>query len=319
LAHHKKEKFMKSKISPFAIFLGLIFGCVALDSQPAIKKIQVPTGNVILSVRIAGDPSSGNVLIGINGGPGQSSAYMSSLDRLAGAEFAVVTYDQRGTGQSTEPSNGYGLTEYAADLEAVRQAVGAKKVHVFGHSWGGIIAMSYAAAYPTNVLSIILMGSGPPTREATQAGQAQLNERITILHEQGIIVRPQPGNTKNLIAAILPAYFSDSKFPIPDELKNTDFNATTYQETLAALGDWDLRIEAAGLTHPVLFLWGEDDPFGLPMAEATKNALSSADVEFAVLKGCGHYWHECANMFFSHVRAFLELPSDLSGRQRDPR
>ena len=306
---------MKFKISSFAVLLGLIFGCVALGSNPAIKEIKVPTENVTLFVRIAGDPSSGNVLISINGGPGQSSAYMSSLDRLAGEDFAVVIYDQRGTGQSTEPSNGYGLAEYAADLEAVRQAVGAKKVHIFGHSWGGIIAMRYAAAYPQNVRSIILMGSGPPTREATLAGQALLNERITILHEQGIIAQPQPGNMKDLIESILPAYFSDPKFPVPDELKNTDFNALTYQQTLAALGDWDLSVDAAGLTHSVLFLWGVDDPFGLPMAEATKNALSSAEVEFAVLQECGHYWHECDDTFFSHVRAFLKLPSDPSGRQ----
>jgi proline iminopeptidase len=306
---------MKFKISSFAVLLGLIFGCVALDSKPAIKEIKIRTENVTLFVRIAGDPSSGNVLIGINGGPGQSSAYISNLDRLAGAEFAVVTYDQRGTGQSTEPSNGYGLTEYAVDLETVRQAVGAKKVHIFGHSWGGIIAMRYAAAYPQNVRSIILMGSGPPTREAAQAGQILLNERITILQEQGIITQAQPRDIKSLIELILPAYFSDPKFPVPIELKNTDFNATTYQQTLAALGDWDLSVDAAELTHPVLFLWGEDDPFGLPMAEATKNALSSAEVEFAVLKGCGHYWHECADMFFSHVRTFLKLPSDPSGRQ----
>ncbi len=304
---------MKSKINSFAVLLVLIMGCSTLGSKPAIKEIQVPTENVTLYVRIAGNPSSGNVLIGINGGPGQSSAYMSSFDRLAGPEFAVVTYDQRGTGQSTEPSNGYGLTEYSADLEKIRQAVGTKKVHIFGHSWGGIIAMRYAADYPQNVQSIILMGSGPPTREAVQAGQAQLNERIATLHEQGIIVRPQPGNMKDLIEAILPAYFSDPEFQVPDELKNTDFNEVTYQQTLAELGDWDFSTDIAGLTHPVLFLWGEDDPFGLTMAEATKNVLSSAEVEFVLLEGCGHYWHECDETFFSRVRAFLKLPSDPIG------
>ncbi len=320
---------MKSKISVLSIFLGLIFGfavsgsaeCLSSTekSQPAIKKIKVSIGNVTLFVRTAGNPSSGSMLIGINGGPGQSSSYMRDLERLAGAEFAVVTYDQRGTGQSTKPPNGYGLTAYTADLEAVRQAVGVQKVHIFGHSWGGIIAMCYAAAYSQNVRSIILMGSGPPTRKATQAGQAGFNKRIARLQEQGIIARTQPENTKNLIEFILPAYFSDPRFPAPAELKNTDFNASTYQQTLAALGDWDLSMDVAKLTHPVLLLWGEDDPFGLPMAEATKNALSNAEVEFVVLKGCGHYWHECDDMFFSHIRAFLNLSSDPSKRQRTPR
>jgi proline iminopeptidase len=307
---------MKFKISIFTVFLVFVFGCAAPDSaggvrsaensQPSIKEIKVPSGNVTLFVRIAGDPSSGNVLIGINGGPGQSHSYMSSLETLAGPEFAVVTYDQRGTGQSTEPSDGYGLAAYAADNEAVRRAVGAKKVHIFGHSWGGIIALSYASTYPQNVRTIILMGGGPPTRKAAQAGQAQLNERIVSLQEQGVIPMTRPENSKDVIELILPAYFSDPKFLLPAELKNTDFNETAYEQTMAALGDWDLSAEAAELTHPVLFLWGEDDPFGLSMAEATKNALSSAEVDFVVLKGCGHYWHECSDPFFSHIRAFLD-------------
>lgn len=306
---------MKFKIFSFAVLSVLIFGCSTLISNPAIKEIQISAGNVTLFVRIAGDPSSGNVLIGINGGPGQSSAYMRSLDRLAGAEFAVVTFDQRGTGRSTAPSDGYGLTEYAADLEAVRQAVGAGKVHIFGHSWGGIIAVRYAADYPRNVRSIILMATGPPARKATLAGQALLNERIKILHEQGIIVWPQPRNEKDVIKAILPAYFSDPEFQVPAELKNTEFNAATHQNTLAELGDWDFSADLGRITHPVLFLWGEDDPFGLPMAEATKNALSNADMEFALLKACGHYWHECTDTFFARVRAFLHL-SPGSARKR---
>ena len=306
---------MKYKIFSLALLSVLIFGCSTLSSNPAIEEIQIPAGNVTLFVRIAGDPSSGNVLIGINGGPGQSSAYMRSLDRLAGAEFAVATFDQRGTGRSTAPSDGYGLTEYASDLEAVRQAVGARKVHIFGHSWGGIIAMRYAADHPRNVRSIILMASGPPARKATLGGQALLNERIRILHDQGKIVRPQPGNEKDVIKAILPAYFSDPEFPVPVELKNTEFNPLTYQKTLAELGDWDFSADLGRIIHPVLFLWGEDDPFGLPMAEATKNALSNADVEFAVLKACGHYWHECTDTFFSRIRAFLHLPSGSSGQR----
>jgi len=317
---------MSFKIKLFPIFLALIVGDSVLNSaervhaakntKPIIKEIKVSTDDVNLFVRTAGDLSSENVLLAINGGPGQSSRYMRDLERLAGAVFAIVTYDQRGTGQSTEPSNrGYGLDAYTADLEAVRKAVGAEKVHLLGHSWGGILAMQYAAAYPHNVRSIILVASGPPTREVVEAGQTLLNERIAVLQDQGVIPKTRPENAKNLIEFILPAYFSDPGFPVPAELKNTDFNAATYQQTMEALGDWDLSADAAKLTQPVLLLWGEDDPFGLSMAEATKKALSNAKVEFVVLKGCGHYWHECANMFFTRVRDFLKRPSSPSGQK----
>ena len=298
------------------IILGLqILGNTAEAHLPRVdayrvQEIKVPTKNVTLHARIVGNLNVGDVLIAVNGGPGQSSRYMTSLELLAGAKLAVVTYDQRGAGQSTEPSDGYGLLNYVADLEAVREVVGAEKIHILGHSWGGIVAMRYATVHPQRVRSIILTGSGPPSREAVQAGQTRLGQHIARLQEQGIIAQSLPMDTKHLLEAILPAYFTDPEFKIPEELKETAFNETAYQQTLATIGNWDFKEEVAKLTHPVLILWGENDPFGLPMAEATKNALSNARVKFVVLKGCGHYWQECPDEFFSHIRAFLKHSFD---------
>jgi len=305
------------------LFLGLfVAACLGQAQEPSalrlktknkalIAALEVPANGVTLHVRIVGNSKSGNVLIAINGGPGQSSRYMVSLEQLASAEFAVVTFDQRGTGRSTTPSDGYALLKYVADLEAVRKEVGAEKVHILGHSWGGIVAMRYATVHPQHVRSIILMGSGPPSRLAAQAGQASLGQRIGELQRQGIIATELPTNPAEILEAILPAYFSYSSFKIPDELKETPYNATVYQQTLSTLGNWDFTSEVDKLDHQVLMLWGEDDPFGLPTAEATKNAFSKAQVEFVILKGCGHYWHENPGEFFSRVRAFLKLPPSL--------
>jgi proline iminopeptidase len=283
----------------------------AQDNLKKLEKkneLEVLANGVTLHIKIAGNVKSGNVLIAINGGPGQSSRYMVSLEQLASPEFAVVTFDQRGTGRSTTPSDGYALLKYVADLEAVREAVGVEKVHILGHSWGGIVAMRYATVHPQHVRSIILMGSGPPSRMVAQAGQANLGQRIGELQRRGIIPVELSTNPAEVLEAILPAYFSDASFKIPDELKETPYNVTVYQQTLSTLGDWDFTSEVGKLDHRVLMLWGEDDPFGLPMAEATRNAFSKAQVEFVVLKGCGHFWHENPAEFFSRVRAFLKLP-----------
>ena len=58
----------------------------------------------------------------------------------------------------------------------------------------------------------------------------------------------------------------------------------------------------------MLLLWGEDDPFGLETAEATRNAFSAAPVEFVLIGECGHLWQECPDDFFSQVHAFLRRP-----------
>jgi len=299
---------MKFKILSLSALLIMLltqkaFGVV---NQPLSRELNVQVDDVALYVRIVGNLESRNVLIAINGGPGQSSHYMVSLEQLAGKDFTVVTYDQRGTGRSTTPSGSYTLLDHVVDIEAIRKAIGTEKVHIMGHSWGGIIAMFYATVHPQRVSSIMLMGSGPPSKKMSLPGQARLAQRIRELMQQGIIPKNLPPNISELLEAILPAYFSNPSYKIPDELKRTSIRANTNQMTLSAVGDWDFTAEVARLDHRVLILWGEDDPFGLPMAEATKSALSAAKVEFVLLKKCGHYWHECLNEFLLHVRAFLK-------------
>ena len=282
----------------------------AINTAYAVTEIRVPADGATLQVRIAGNPLSKNVLVAVNGGPGQDSRYMFGLERLAGPDFKMVTYDQRGTGRSTHISGGYGLLQQVADLEAIREAVKADQIYLFGHSWGGILSMRYTTVHPQKVRSLILMGSGPPAREASLEGQKNLGTRIRELQQKGIIAQAPPEDVSKMIPYILPAYFSDPLFPIPEDLQETGFNAQVNGETIAALGDWDFRRDIAELTHPVLFLWGEDDPFGMPMAEATRTALARASINFVVLEGCGHYWHESPADFFSEVRRFLRLPAE---------
>jgi pimeloyl-ACP methyl ester carboxylesterase len=269
--------------------------------------LEVAAADVTLHVNIAGEVDAKNVLIAIHGGPGMSSDYMHSLEQLAGPELAVITYDQRGTGHSTSPPDDaahYGLLKYVQDLEAVREAVGAERVHLFGHSWGGLVAMRYATLHPQQVRSIVLMGSGAPSMAAARAGQANRMQRIAALQQQGIM----PAQLSSL-QDILPAYFADPHFEMPDELENLYYNPAVEQLTWSALGDYDFTPDVAILEHPVLILWGEGDPFGLQMAEATVSALSNARVEFVTLETCGHFWHECPEPFFDHVRAFLDIDS----------
>jgi pimeloyl-ACP methyl ester carboxylesterase len=277
------------------------------DALPSIQELEIPAADAKLHVRMAGGPRSGNALVAVHGGPGMSSDYMTSLERLAGPDFAVVTYDQRGTGRSSSPAeiaSSYTLAKYVADLEAVRQAIGVDQIHLLGHSWGGVVAMSYAAAHPEHVRSLLLVSSGPPTAKAKDAGQERTRQRIITLQRQGVI--PE---TLSSLADLFPAYYSDPRFEPPQELRNPHFSPVPERLTWAALGNYDLTAEVSALEHRVLLLWGQDDPFGFPMAEATQRALSSAQVEFVVLEGCGHFWQECPEPFFTRLQTFLGLPA----------
>jgi pimeloyl-ACP methyl ester carboxylesterase len=150
------------------------------------------------------------------------------------------------------------------------------------------------------------MGSGPPDFDLSLPGQARLGQRIARLQGEGLIPAELSGSDRELIQAILPAYFSDPEFERPDELKHMSFNRSVSNQVLSEVGEWDFADDVRRLDHQILFIWGEDDPFGLPMAEATVNRLSSAEVDFVVLDGCGHYWHEQEAKCFSEIRRFLD-------------
>ncbi|HEV7552733.1 MAG TPA: alpha/beta hydrolase [Candidatus Angelobacter sp.] len=116
-------------------------------------------------------------IIAVNGGPGLSHAYMVQNDiwERVGKNRLVVLYDQRGTGASKRTPAGAsqsGLSQsmvsqtmdaQVADLDAVRQALGLTKFALLGDSYGGLVAMAYAAAHPEHVAKLILSDSPGPS------------------------------------------------------------------------------------------------------------------------------------------------------------
>lgn len=277
----------------------------------APREFQVLATDVSLHVRVAGNPDSGCVLIAINGGPGLTSNYMWDLERLAGPDCAVVTYDQRGLGKSTQPADAdsttsYTLQKYAEDVEAIRQAVGAERLHVMGHSWGGIVAMEYAILYPEHVASLIFFGGGPPTWKDIEIAKLSFYQRVERLIQSGVIP-PQSEWADDGSDPMLPANFSDPAFTFPEDSLGgpPEFSQVVSDLTYPNLVGMDLRAGLAAVQVPVLLLYGRDDPLGLPMAEATRDALVNAQVDFVVIDGCGHFWHECPDDFYPRVKEFL--------------
>jgi pimeloyl-ACP methyl ester carboxylesterase len=295
------------------IVILILTGCrEATPVPPATRELNAEGPDVVLAVRVAGNPEAGNTVIALHGGPGQSHHYMRDLEKLAGRAFSVVTYDQRGVGGSTAPPadpSYYELMDYVEDLETVRRAVGVDRVHLLGHSWGGTVAMRYITIYTEKVRSLILVGSGSPTWSGCVAGGTRFVQRVQALQKEGVLPDPLTLDTA------FRAYFSNPSFPIqhPDEdAAQTEFSGTVNQLTWAATKGFDFTAEVGRLEHRVLVLFGEDDPAGMPLAEETLAALRSADAEYVLLERCGHFWHECPEQFYPPVRAFLGIAEKLS-------
>jgi proline iminopeptidase len=150
------------------LFFAFFLLCSTLPAQTVPHATGVAhTEQVDLAYETFGAKGTALPIIAVNGGPGLSHAYMVQNDlwERVGRNRFVVLYDQRGTGRSKRMQNGasQSMDAQVADLDAVRQALGLNKVAVLGDSYGGLVAMAYAAAHPEHVAKLILSDSPGPS------------------------------------------------------------------------------------------------------------------------------------------------------------
>jgi pimeloyl-ACP methyl ester carboxylesterase/uncharacterized RmlC-like cupin family protein len=74
----------------------------------------------------------------------------------------VIAPDLRGAGASEKPTNGYDKKTLAQDIHALVQSLGFPTVRIVGHDIGLMVAYAYAAQYPQEVESIVLMDAFLP-------------------------------------------------------------------------------------------------------------------------------------------------------------
>lgn len=82
---------------------------------------------------------------------------MSTLCAAIAATFTLVLYDGRGMGLSERERHEYDLEGRIRDLEAVIGAIGGDRFALLGQTYGGFVAMAYAARHPERVTSLVLV------------------------------------------------------------------------------------------------------------------------------------------------------------------
>ena len=110
-------------------------------------------------VMIRGESLANPALILLHGGPGWSETWlMRYFNAPLEKSFTAVYWDQRGTGKSFHrsiPRSSMTVEQFISDLDelidGVRQRLGKTKVAIFGHSWGSVLGVLYAARFPEKV------------------------------------------------------------------------------------------------------------------------------------------------------------------------
>jgi proline iminopeptidase len=161
-----------SAIRTVRCLVGLIGALIPAlaGAAPAEKGATFQAPGATLYVEVLG-AGQGVPLLVVNGGPGFDHTYehvtvpgtTSAWETLA-KKRRVVFYDQRGNGRSgaVKPGQPCGLAEQIEDLEAVRSHLGADKIDLLGHSWGGFLVMAYAARHPEHIRHLVTVDSAAP-------------------------------------------------------------------------------------------------------------------------------------------------------------
>ena len=103
---------------------------------------------------------AGVPLLCLHGGPGMTHNYLEPLEDLADRR-RVIFYDQLGCGRSDRPvdTSLWTVDRFVEELAIVRDALGLDRLHLFGSSWGGMLAMRYALDRKPELASLVLCGS----------------------------------------------------------------------------------------------------------------------------------------------------------------
>lgn len=146
---------MKRFISAIAALL------LAVGVQAAtIEDRSASANGVQLHYLQAGAGSDTPVLL-LHGYTETSHMWRPLIDKLADRRV-VIAPDLRGAGGSAKPEGSYDKKTLAQDVHALVKSLGHRKVKVVGHDIGLMVAYAYAAQYPDEVESVVLMDAFLP-------------------------------------------------------------------------------------------------------------------------------------------------------------
>lgn len=112
-----------------------------------------------LTLRVREWPSEGPPVLLVHGLASNSRIWDDVAGTLAG-DHRVAALDQRGHGHSDRPTDGFTFDRVVADLAALVDQLGFERPTIVGHSWGGNVALAFAAAHPDRVHGLVLVDGG---------------------------------------------------------------------------------------------------------------------------------------------------------------
>jgi proline iminopeptidase len=290
------------RLLPLALVLALPLSAATFQSDDGVK----------LQYEIVG---KGEHVVLLSGGPGFSPEYLRPVADALGKKYAMVLFQQRGTGNSkleTYDASTLELKKLVADVEALRRELKQEKLILAGHSFGGILSMMYAREHPDRVRALVLLDSGGPTLASVPKLNANLEARFSAEEKIRIKEWSDPERLKadhkrailEITKAKTAAYFADrSKAQLLiDPMNDETFNDAVFWPIVMQMMTLDLRAGLEKVKAPVLVIHGKQDP--LESADEVHTTFPGS--RLVMIENAGHFpWLEQPEKVYAPVREFL--------------
>ncbi len=243
----------------------------------------------------------------LHGGPGfDHSTLRPHFDRYADA-YQVIYIDHRANGRSTGDLATCTLDQWADDIADFCSALGIEKPVVFGQSFGGMVAMHYAARHPDGPSKVILSSTAACfLMDETAKMMAHLGGPRAADLAREFFTNPSVEVHEEYARICLPLY---SQTPVDD----TDFRSRAISRPEVGVHFFetemmtmDMRAEIAAITCPTLVMGGALDPVTPPKCSVEIAEAIGANAQLEMFDGCGHGVHrDQPDTADTKMRAFL--------------
>lgn len=218
-------------------------------------------------------PPDGPPIVLLEGMGGDIPGWRRNIPRLA-ERLRVIAYDLRGNGRSEAPDVPTTMGTYVEDTVALLDQLGVRRAHVYGQSFGGMVAQELALSHPHRVRSLILACTHPGGPRAVRAsGRAPKGEPWRLLYAPGF-----PDAQPEHVAEDLRVAGEQSRDPAGERRQ---------WEAMQAFDAFD---RLPGISAPTLVLHGTEDQM-VPVENARILAAHIPGAELALLEGAGHLYH----------------------------
>jgi 3-oxoadipate enol-lactonase len=227
-----------------------------------------------LYYELHGSPSDTPLLL-LEGIGGDIPGWRRNVPRLA-AEHRVIAYDFRGNGRSEAPDELIRLPAFVQDTVALLDVLSIDRAHLYGQSFGGMVAMELALSCPARVRSLVLA--------ATHAGAV----RASKLGRGANVPKDRP-----YLALYSPRFAQEHPEHVADDIRHgarQPSRPRARRRQWQALRGWDAWDRIRTLRVPVLVLHGTEDRV-IPVENGKRLAAAIPGSRLVLLEGAGHVYH----------------------------